>query len=123
MTEAKTLTPQQQQAAVLLGSGVTQADIARRLKVNVSTVQRWKQLPAFREATDAALDDALLEAKGFALDVLVKQLHSDNAFVAQNAARDILNRAGVTGAQAGQPRQVNVVFNGLEIGEAEGSDS
>lgn len=104
------LTPPQRVTIERIASGMTQADIARELKIHPMTISDWKKDPTFRAALDAALDDVLTatreRAKGMAAEALsvlrVLMLNEDNAVphaVRRQAASDLLDRCGITAAR------------------------
>lgn len=111
------LSARQKRAIAMMASGqYSQADIARELHVAEQTLCTWKKRAEFVEAFEETLAQAqegiaqeLQIAAKQALDVLVRQLSSKNEFAAQNAARDILTRAGV-GVDGKGPAKVVVSF-------------
>ena len=86
------LTPNQQKAATLLGSGTSCAQTARECKIAVTTLSNWRKNKDFRSLVEETLHKELSEAASVAMQVLKKQLHDENKYVAQNAARDLLTR-------------------------------
>ena len=117
-----TLTSRQKNVAALLGAGHRQVDVAREMKVHVATIARWMHIPDFKnmvsQCEDEAIAKKLRDVRAPAIDLLTRQMYEGKDFLAQQAARDLLTRAGITGTITQQATQVQVIFGSLEVGEA-----
>lgn len=81
--------------ALMVAGGQTQKEIAQQLNVTEATICNWKKDPVFQAELQAALRAGTREAAAQALKVEVELLKSKNKWVRLEAARDILNRAGI----------------------------
>lgn len=116
------LTQAQLLAIEYLAQGMKGASVARKLGLVPGTLYRWFGMPEFvaasREANAAALQAAVPDA----LNLLHKQVNSTklNPFARQNAARDLLDRAGVGRDRDGQATQIIVEVSSVMpvLGEA-----
>jgi len=105
-----------------LAVGTTKATAARRAGVAVNTVANWFEWPEFRRALMAACEEVLAEDVPASLALLRKQVKDKktNEFARQNAARDILDRAGFGRLQDVQATQIVIEVSGSmpELGQA-----
>lgn len=117
--QEKSLTPKQQQCALLLASGKSIVDAAVEISVNESTIRRWKVLEAFRAAVAHAEDDLYSEVlsrlkreAANAVDCLVRNLNEDAAapYVQVQAAAKILDAS----LQAAKVRELETLLSELE---------
>lgn len=69
MTAPDSLTPKQQQAALMLACGASKKAVAASLKVAAHTISAWVKLPAFT----ASLNQHLASVEGEALQTLKAQ--------------------------------------------------
>lgn len=118
------LTQQQLLAVEMLANGSTQAAAARKIGINRTTIANWLKNEGFSEALHRRSLDVLKEIVPEALHVLRSQMNNPKSdpYVRQNAARDLLTRAGITGADRNaQPTQIilEVSPNMPELGMGE----
>jgi transposase-like protein len=90
----------------------TVSQMARILKVNNSTIQRWlrnedvmEMIHQYQKEEDIIIGNSLRALRMKAMDTLRELTDSQNDLVALNAAKDILDR---TGHGATQKQEVNV---------------
>lgn len=114
----KPLTAKQERAAALLAVGdMTQSAVAEELGVSFGTISRWVHQEAFKvarkDASDKMVTDKLMAARDPAVKRLVALLDHKDPYVVIQAAREILNRTGVTvAAQDAQDRQtINIMVD------------
>ena len=117
------LTQQQLLAIEYIASGVTKTATARKLGVTSVTITNWGKIPEYQTELMAACQRRLIEAVPDSLDLLHKQVTNKklNPFARQNAARDLLDRAGVGRNNEQQATQIIVeVTQGMpELGQAQ----
>jgi len=107
------LTPDQEDAAMLIASGMAIQDVAEELDVHRSTVWRWRQLETFqaylnslrREAKLDALD-RLLSLQAKALETVRRVMEEGNDSSALNAARYVLEQAEEVQVASADPRDI-----------------
>ena len=89
------LRPRQKKCIELLITGnLTQADVARELKITEQTICNWKKDPEFCAELERLTREKLRGMAPRAARVLGELLSSESDNVRLNAARDILDRAG-----------------------------
>lgn len=107
------LTPQQEQAASLLTSGMAIQDVADHLDIHRSTLWHWRQRETFqaylntlrREAAQDALG-RLISLQADALDTMVRIMENGNDATALKAARYVLEQASEIRIGATDPRAI-----------------
>ena len=113
----KNLTPEQVEAAKMVGHGAQFADVAREVGVTAATVGRWnRELEEFREAADEARQEDMLSEPeavaalrdGCGLRMPRKPHHKTRVV----AAKALLSRRGVGGAvKASKVRTTTIYVN------------
>jgi DNA-binding CsgD family transcriptional regulator len=107
------LTPQQEQAASLLASGMAIQDVADRLDIHRSTLWHWRQRETFqahlntlrREAAQDALG-RLISLQADALDTVTRIMENGDDTTALKAARYVLEQASEVRIGATDPRAI-----------------
>jgi hypothetical protein len=96
----KSLTPKQEQAAMLLAAGFTVTDTATTIDVDRATVSQWQRNPAFamlvdeeRQVVMSAARGKLISLASKAVATLERLLDSTNERVALSAATGILENS------------------------------
>ena len=107
------LTPPQQQALSLLAAGQGIEEISRSLKINRSTLWRWRQEPQFIAEWNQLLHEmkegqerALLELQQKAMSALEDCLGSTNEMVKLRASLTILDKIEGLKVGATEPTQI-----------------
>lgn len=125
--------PKVQMAIRMYAAGRTKTAIAEELDMALSAVNVWFNTPAVMDEVNKIIEQEdkdfrdMMKKKGKtlygkALNIMGNQLDSENEWIQQNAARDLLTRfqTDVTGAEA---NTVTVHVIGMpEIGESSGKD-
>lgn len=119
------LTPQQEQAASLLASGIAIQDVADQLDIHRSTLWHWRQRETFqahlntlrKEANQDALG-RLLSLQADAFETVIRLMENGNDATALKAARYVLERAGKIQIGATDPRAIiRASFTTNEVSE------
>jgi len=110
------LTPPQQQALSLLAAGQGIEEISRSLKINRSTLWRWRQEPQFIAEWNQLLHEmkegqerALLELQQKAMSALEDCLGSTNEMVKLRASLTILDK--IEGLKVGATEATQILRN------------
>jgi len=107
------LTPQQEQAASLLASGMAIQDVANHLDIHRSTLWHWRQRETFQaylntlrtEAAQGALG-RLISLQADALDTVTRIMENGNDATALKAARYVLEQASEVRIGPTDPRAI-----------------
>ena len=107
------LTPTQEQAAILLASGVSFTDVSLALNVNRGTLYKWQNLVGFQcfynlQCSDIRenLKHSLMSMTGEAINAITELLHSDNDAIKLKAAEMIINRVFSLNIGETNPKEV-----------------
>jgi hypothetical protein len=129
--DEKTLTPEQAEAAKMVGHGMQYADVSRALggTPSAATIGRWnRELDEFREAADKAREEDMLsepEAVAALRDALRATDGRGNPDHKTRvvAAKALLSRRGIGGGvkQSGKVRETTIYVNPEGDGDGEGS--
>ena len=84
------------EAAGLLAEGKSAAEVAKELGRSETTIRRWMRDEAIREAYREAILRTALVSYARAIRKLSDQVDADNEAVAQRAAKDVIDRFGVS---------------------------
>ena len=85
-------TKRQKKAMELIAGGAPLDDVAQEIGVTVSTIRSWLRSSVCQEEYRACFKNTNLVEYARARAVLSRQLGDQNPWVAQNAAREMLNR-------------------------------
>jgi len=119
------LTPQQEQAASLLASGMAIQDVADQLDIHRSTLWHWRQRETFqahlntlrKEANQDALGK-LLSLQADAFETVTRLMQNGSDATALKAARYVLERASGIQIGATDPRAIiRAAFTTNEVSE------
>ena len=84
-----------EQAASLMAEGLTQTEVAKKLKVSKMTISNWKKEPEFMESYKAALWERLGNAVPDAINTLVNlSKNAKNENIRYAASKDLVDRLG-----------------------------
>lgn len=75
-------------------------------------LRRWMRLPAFQELYRARVMAAAMPMYGKALQTIKAQMDSENAWIAQGAAREVLTRFGDT-VMGTDSKEVTIRISGM----------
>ena len=101
------LKPQMMEAVMLRLDGLSLRQIAERLNVTHATIRNWQLREDVNEYYNEQLKQRAHRMFNKACSRLERQIDDDNPWIAQNAARDALNKYG--GMVMGEDKQEIVV--------------
>lgn len=76
--------------------GINRKDHPTEFKRKQKIVKKWTQAPGWVECYRAMVKEQIFPAYGRAVSKITEQIDNDNPWVAQGAAREVLNRFGPT---------------------------
>ena len=88
---ATELTPKQLRAAEMLGSGSTKKAAAEDVCVTVATINRWLDIPEFKDARARAIDKYIGDIVPDAVNTLASMLEEESPWIRMQGARAILS--------------------------------
>lgn len=107
------LTPQQEQAATLIASGMAIQDVAGQLDIHRSTLWHWRQLETFEAYLNALRSEAaqntlgrLISLQSNALDTMSRIMESGNDATALKAACYVLEQVSEVRIGETDPRAI-----------------
>lgn len=99
INKATGLTPQQEQASIMLASGSSLADVANKLGINRKTLYQWQRLPTFECFYNMQCKDYQDEVKNGllglhkqAIDTITKLIDSSNEVTRLKASIWVLDK-------------------------------
>ena len=120
------MTARKKRAAVLLGQGVKRGIVAAQLGIDVATISKWSQEDEFVQHVLKESDRQLAMAVPAARALVTDQLSDDNGWLAQGAARIIMQEQREVAGDGAQQIVIHFAEDdtapGMPINDAEALD-
>lgn len=111
------LTPKMISAAKLLATGrLDYDDIGKKVGCCGQTVRNWAKRPDFMDVFRAAIGDDMRRSVARAYAKLSQQIDAPDGWLAQGAAREVLNRAAARVMGEDTAQRLVVSFGDIQLG-------